>query len=107
MPYYMIQASYKEDAVRTLISKPQDRAAMVDKMAKSAGGKLHSFFFCFGEYDVVAIVEAPSNEAAVASGLATVAGGAMAKYRTTVLLSPEEAVSAMKQAKKIAYTPPK
>jgi len=107
MPYYMVQASYKEEAVKTLIAKPQDRAAAVEKMAKSAGGKLLSFFFCFGEYDVVAIVEAPDNETAVATGLATVAGGAMSKYRTTVLLSPEEAVSAMKKAKKLAYVPPR
>src|SRR5436190_21445717 len=107
MPFYMIQASYKEEAAKTLITKPQDRAAAIEKMAKSAGGKLHSFFFCFGEYDVVAIVEAPDNEAAVATGLVTVAGGAMSKYHTTVLLTPEEAVSAMKKAKKLSYTPPK
>jgi hypothetical protein len=36
-----------------------------------------------------------------------VAGGAMAKYHTTVLLSPDEAVGAMKKAKKVAYAPPK
>ena len=107
MPYYMIQASYKEEAAKTLIAKPQDRTAAIEKMAKSGGGKLHSFFFCFGEYDVVAIIEAPDNEAAVATGLVTVAGGAMSKYRTTVLLSPEEAVGAMKKAKKLSYTPPK
>ena len=55
----------------------------------------------------MAIVEAPGNDAAVAAGLATVSAGALSKYRTTVLITPKEAVSAMKKAKKIAYTPPK
>jgi uncharacterized protein with GYD domain len=107
MPYYMVQASYSDAAVKAMIAKPQDRTAAVKKMVESMGGKLHSFFFAFGEYDVVAIVEGPDNEGAVAAGLATVAGGAMSKYRTTVLVTPEEFVKATKKAKKIAYAPPK
>jgi uncharacterized protein with GYD domain len=107
MPYYLIQASYKESAAKALIARPHDRSAVVKKMLESLGGKLHSFFLAFGDYDVVAIVEAPDNASAVAAGLATVSGGAISKYKTTVLISPQEAVSAMKKAKKIAYTPPK
>jgi len=107
MPFYMLQASYKESAAQALIARPHDRSEVVKKMIESLGGKLHSFFLALGDYDVVAIVEAPSNEAAVAAGLATVSGGALSRYKTTVLLSPKEAVSAMKKAKKIAYTPPK
>lgn len=107
MPYYMIQASYNEAAVKSFIAKPQDRTAAVRKMVESMGGSLHSFFFAFGEYDIVAIVEGPDNEGAVAAGLATIAGGAISKYRTTVLVTPDEMMKAMKKAKKIAYTPPK
>ena len=47
------------------------------------------------------------NEAAVAMGLASVAGGALSKYNTTVLLAPDEASGAMKKAKKVPYTAPK
>ncbi len=107
MPFYMIQASYKETAAKALIARPHDRSEVVRKMIESLGGKLHSFFLAFGDYDVMAIVEAPSNEAAVAAGLATVSGGALSNYRTTVFIPPKEAVAAMKKAKKIAYTPPK
>jgi len=107
MPYYLIQASYKESAAKALIARPHDRSAVVAKMCKSVGGKLHSFFLAFGEYDVVAIAELPGNDAAVAMGLGSVSAGALSKYNTTVLLSPDEAVSAMKKAKKVVYTPPK
>ena len=107
MPYYLIQASYKETAAKALVARPQDRSGVVKKMVESLGGKLHSFFLSFGDYDVVAIAELPGNEAAVAMGLGSVAGGALSKYHTTVLLSPDEAVGAMKKAKKVAYTPPK
>jgi len=107
MPYYLIQASYKETAAKALAARPQERSGAVKKMLESLGGKLHSYFLSFGDYDVVAIVELPGNEAAVAMGLASVAGGALSKYHTTVLLSPAEATGAMKKAKKVAYTPPK
>lgn len=107
MPYYLIQASYKDSAAKALIARPQERSAVVKKMIASLGGKLHSYFLAFGEYDVVAIVELPGNEAAVAMGLASVSGGALSKYNTTVLLSPEEATSAMKRAKKVPYSAPK
>jgi len=107
MSHYMIQAAYTPAAAQSFIAKPQDRAGVIKKMVEGMGGKMLSFFFCFGEYDVVVIVEAPGNEAAVATGLAAVAGGALSKYRTTVLIAPEDAVKAMKMAKKIAYAPPK
>jgi len=107
MPYYLIQASYKESAAKALVTKPQERSAVVKKMVESLGGKLHSFFLSFGEYDVAVIAELPGNEAAVAMGLASVSGGALSKYHTTVLLSPTEATGAMKKAKKAAYSPPK
>jgi uncharacterized protein with GYD domain len=107
MPFYMIQASYKDNAAKALVSKPQERSAVVKKMVESLGGKLHSFYLSLGDYDVVVIAELPGNEAAVAMGLASVAGGALSRYHTTSLLTPAEATAAMKKAKKAAYTPPK
>jgi uncharacterized protein with GYD domain len=107
MPHYLIQASYKESAAKTLTAKPNDRSGAVRKMVESLGGKLHSFYLAFGDHDVVVIAELPGNEAAVAMGLATVGGGAVSNYKTTVLLTPDEAVGAMKKAKKVAYSPPK
>ncbi len=107
MPYYMLETAYKESAAKALIAKPQDRIAAVEKAAKSLGGRLVSLYFAFGEYDVVTIVELPDNEAAAAFALSAGAAGALSKYRTTVLIEPGEAVSAMKKAKKVAYAAPK
>ena len=107
MPFYMTQWTYKDRQIEALVDNPHDRYDVVKKLFADFGGKLHHFFMAFGEYDVVAIVELPGNEAAVAMGLASVAGGALSKYNTTVLLSPEEASGAMKKAKKVPYTAPK
>ena len=107
MPYYLIQSTFKDSATKALVAKPQPREDVVAKTAKSLGGKLHSFFFAFGEYDTAVIVELPDNQAAAALALAVAGSGALAKYQTTVLMTSSEAVEAMKKAKKVAYTPPK
>jgi uncharacterized protein with GYD domain len=61
--------------------------------------------FAFGEHDVVVICEMPDNVSAAAFALAVGAGGTVASYRTTVLLTPEEAVEAMNKAAESSYQP--
>jgi uncharacterized protein with GYD domain len=107
MPHYLIQAGYKESAVKAMIANPADRTEIVRKAVESAGGKLHSFFLAFGEYDVVAIVELPDNQSAAALGLGLVSGGALSRHHTTVLMSPAEAAEAMRKAQTLTYTPPR
>ncbi len=106
MPHYMIETAYKDSAAKALVANPQDRVAVVRKSCESLGGRLHSLFFAFGEYDVVTIVELPDNQSAAALALSVAAGGALSKYRTTVLLSPEEAVGAMRKARDVSYAAP-
>jgi uncharacterized protein with GYD domain len=103
----MIQTAYKDTAAKTLIGNPQSREASVKKTCQSLGGKLHSLFFTFGEYDVVIIAELPDNKSAAAMGLTAVSGGALSKYRTTVLMTSAEAVEAMRLAQTANYAPPK
>jgi uncharacterized protein with GYD domain len=72
-------------------------------MARSLGGELESYYFGFGDYDVLAILDLPDDEAAAAIALAVdVAGGAVA--RTTVLLTPEQIDEAAKRS--TDYRPP-
>jgi uncharacterized protein with GYD domain len=63
-------------------------------------------YFAFGEYDVVTIVELPDNKAAAALALGVGASGALSKYRTTVLMTQDEAMEAMRRAGDISYIPP-
>jgi hypothetical protein len=51
-------------------------------------------------------LEAPDNVSIAAMGLAISAGGALSSYQTTVLLTVEEALAAMRKASSITYRPP-
>ena len=70
------------------------------------GGKLESFDYAFGDYDAVIIAELPNNVAMASIAIAVGASGAISSFKTTVLLTMEEAVEAMRQASGVGYRPP-
>jgi uncharacterized protein with GYD domain len=108
MPFYMTQSKLSKDAIQALIAKPQDRSGPIAKLLKSVGGKLHHYFFAFGDYDIVILYEAPDNASAAAAVLTAAGSGATNVSSTTVLMSMEEAVAAMTKAgtASSAYRPP-
>lgn len=106
MPVYLVQLSYTPEGWAALAKSPQDR---IDKGARPAveglGGKVVDGWLSFGEYDVVAIVELPSNIDAAAFSIAVTAGGAIKSFKTTPLLTMTDAVQAMEKAGGSAYKP--
>ncbi|MGH8893310.1 MAG: GYD domain-containing protein [Actinomycetes bacterium] len=106
MAHYLIQTAYTPEAWATMSKNPQDRGEAIRPAVEALGGRLESFYMCFGEYDVVAIADFPSNEDAAAFGISVAAGGAVRSYRTTPLFEPLESVEAMKRAGRSAYSPP-
>jgi len=105
---YMVQFSYALGAVQGMVAKPQNRKTAANKVIKAAGGKLKDMYFCFGDYDGVAICEFPSNVDAAAASLAIAASGGFSTFKTTVLITLDESVKAMKKAgtPQKAYKPP-
>jgi uncharacterized protein with GYD domain len=106
MPFYLFQAAYTDKADAVMVKHPQHRETVLRKTCKALGGKLLSFYFCFGKYDTVVIAELPDNKAAAAFSLSAEAGGGMRMVETTVLLTVDEAMGAMKVAGGDKYTPP-
>jgi uncharacterized protein with GYD domain len=107
MSYYLIQASYTSQAIAAMVKNPQDRAAAVRPVIEKAGGKLHGFWFTFGDTDIVAVAELPNNVSAAALSMAIGASGALSSYRSTPMLTSGEAVEAMRKAAEVSYQAPK
>ena len=106
MPLYLGRFSYTTDAVKALVDQPQDRSAAAREVAESLGGKLLGFWYAFGEFDAVFLMEAPDNASAAALAMAVGAGGALSELETTVLLDMDEAQDAMRKAAAATYRPP-
>ncbi len=106
MPLYLSRFSYSTDAIKALVSNPQDREQAAREAAESLGVKLIGFWYALGDFDGVLLAEAPDN--ATVAGLAMLVGmtGALTKFETTVLLGMDEAQEAMRKAGAAAYRPP-
>ena len=106
MPLFLARFSYTTDAMKALVNEPQDRSAAARELADSLGGKLLGFWYAFGEFDGVFLMEAPDNASAAALAMAVGAGGALSEVETTVLLDMDEAQDAMRKAAAATYRPP-
>jgi uncharacterized protein with GYD domain len=95
MSKYLIQASYTADGLKGLQKdKASGRKAAVASAIESLGGKLEATYYCFGEYDVLVIVDLPNNIAASSLSLSVSASG-LVRTKTTPLLTVEEVDKAL------------
>ena len=106
MPMYLTRFSYTPETWARLAKHPEDRRDAARSYIESVGGKLHGFWYAFGEYDGYTLWEAPDNVAMAAVSLALGGGGALSKVETTVLLTVEEALEALGRVEPIRYRPP-
>ena len=78
----------------------------MSKMLEDAGGRLIDYYFSFGDSDVIVITEAPDNATAAAAVIAVARSGAVTEVKTTVLMSYDEGIEALRRSGSMAYSPP-
>ena len=100
MPFYLTRFSYTPATWAKLIKNPEDRRAAAKQYIESVGGKLHGFWYAFGDHDGYNLWEAPDNVSMAATALAIGAGGALSSFQTTVLLTVEETLAALKRPRR-------
>ncbi|MBG6223529.1 uncharacterized protein with GYD domain [Arthrobacter sp. CAN_A2] len=106
MPLYLSKFSYAPETWARLISSPEDRGKAAQSYIESVGGTLHGFWYAFGAYDGYNLWEAPDNVSMAAVALAISGGGALSSFETTVLLTVDETMEALRSAEQIRYRPP-
>jgi uncharacterized protein with GYD domain len=106
MPLYLTRFSYTPSTWAKLIENPEDRRAAATRYIEAVGGKLHGFWYAFGDHDAYSLWEAPDNVSMAATAIAISAGGALSSFQTTVLLTVDETVAAMRKASSIEYRAP-
>ena len=75
MPLYLTRFSYTPETWARLIENPEDRREAAARYIESVGGKLHGFWYAFGEHDGYNLWEAPDNVSMAAVALAIGAAG--------------------------------
>ena len=104
MPKYFFQGSYNLEGVRGLLKEGgTSRRDTIEQLVKGMGGTLESFYYAFGQDDVIGIVDLPDSVTGTALSMAVNAAGAV-QLRITPLITPEELDQAAKIT--VGYRPP-
>ena len=106
MPLYLSRFSYTPETWAKLITNPEDRRKAAKTYIESVGGKLHGFWYAFGSLVGYKLWEAPDNVSMAAVALAIAGGGALSSFETTVLLTVDETLDALRTAGQVRYRPP-
>lgn len=81
MPTYITLANFTQQGLEKIKESP-DRLDAAKQAFQSMGGEIKAFYLVMGQYDVVAIAEAPDDETAIKLAMAT---GALGNVRTQTL----------------------
>ncbi len=106
MPLYLCKFSYTPETWARLIGNPEDRRAAAESYIESVGGKLHGFWYAFGEHDGYNLFEAPDDVSMAAVAMAIGGGGALSSIETTVLMTVDDTIEALRKAGQIQYRAP-
>jgi uncharacterized protein with GYD domain len=106
MPLYLTKFSYTPETWARLIENPEDRRTAAQSYIESVGGRLHGFWYAFGAHDGYTLWEAPDNVSMATVALALSGGGALSSQETTVLLTVDETLDALRNVEQVRYRPP-
>ena len=106
MPLYLSKFSYTPETWARLVENPEDRRDAAKSYIESVGGKLHGFWYAFGAHDGYTLWEAPDNVSMAAVALALGSGGALSSLDTTVLVTVDETLDALRRVEQVKYRPP-
>ena len=106
MPLYLSKFSYTPATWARMAANPEDRRVAARAYIESVGGTLHGFWYAFGAHDGYSLWEAPDNVSMAAVALAISAGGALGSFETTVLLTVDETLEALRKAGQVGYRAP-
>jgi uncharacterized protein with GYD domain len=87
VPTYVMLATWTDQGIRSAKDSPR-RLDAAKKALKEMGGDFKSFFLTMGDYDMVAVYEAPDDAVAARFNLQL---GAMGNIRTRTLKAFPEA----------------
>ena len=103
---YLVLFSFTSEAIKGFVAKPSDRAAVVRELAESAGGRLESYYWMFGQHDGVGVFGMPDSHSMAAVSLAAISSGAFTHFETHELIEASDLTTIAERARGITYQAP-
>jgi len=106
MTKYLALFGFTDETIKRFVANPSDRAAVIRGVVESVGGRLECYYWMFGQYDGMAIVEMPDSHTYAAASLAIISSGAFTHFETHELIEADDLPAITERAREIAYQPP-
>jgi uncharacterized protein with GYD domain len=106
MAKYLALFGFTGETVKQFVDNPSDRALVIQRLVESVGGSLESYYWMFGQYDGMGIVEMPDSHTCAAATLAIISSGAFTHFETHELLEADDLPAIAERARLIGYQPP-
>lgn len=106
MSMYLVRFTLAPATWARLVEKPEDRRKALEPVFAAAGGKLHGFWYAFGDADGYVLGELPDDVVAASTLTKVAASGAFTSVSTTKLLTVEEMLAALGAASGVTYRAP-
>jgi uncharacterized protein with GYD domain len=94
VPTYVLLQKWTQAGIETVKDSPR-RIERAKDIFKSVGGEIKQIHFVFGEYDMVVVAEAPSDEA-MGKAVLIITSAGMASLRTLKAFSEAEGLAIIK-----------
>jgi len=106
MAMYLTKFSHTPDTWARLLANPEDRRTALSPVIEAMGGKLHGYWYAFGDADGFVLFEAPDDVAAGGLLVRVASTGAFTNVSTTKLVTVEEALEVMRGGGGTEYRAP-
>jgi len=107
MSQFLLRFRYVPRVIRGLVERPdEDRAARAAALVASLGGQLRGYWYAFGEFDGIALIEAPDSSVAAAVAMSVGGTGEVSRIETIVLMTMDEGRAALRRAATATHLPP-
>ena len=106
MAKYLALFGFTGETIKRFVMNPSDRSAVIRELVESVGGSLECYYWMFGQYDGMAIVEMPDSHTYAAATLAIISSGSFTHLETHELMEADDLAAIAERAREIAYQPP-
>ncbi len=103
---YLAKFTHTPEVWARMLAHPEDRRQTLGPLLESVGGKLHGYWYAWGDADGYILLEAPGDVAAASIAIRAASTGAFASMSTTKLLTVEEALEALGLGGDLSYRAP-
>jgi uncharacterized protein with GYD domain len=106
MAKYLVLFGLTGEATKGFVAKPSDRVATLRASLEPLGASLESYYWMFGQYDGMAIIETPDSLTMAVLSLRITSTGSFSRFESHELIEASDLAAIADRARGVSYQAP-